>query len=159
MIVSGQGDAKLGRTDVGLRAGSGKLGDKWPEKHKAAHQARNRIARKSDDMDDLAVYLDVSVHQRLAWPHGDLPEIELDSKLLQRAMHEVPVSDGSTANCNQNVDIALQAVFYRLLDFRGIIGNDPLVLRSPAGSPHDLGNSHAVRRNDLILSGYLARKH
>ncbi len=99
------------------------------------------------------------MHQRFGRPHGDLPEIEVDAQFLQRAMDKVPVTDRSSADCDQNVDAALQAIFYCLLYFNGIIGNDPLILGSPACSSYDLGNSNTVRCNDLVFSGYLARSN
>ncbi|MNE67815.1 hypothetical protein D3C80_1634450 [compost metagenome] len=110
-------------------------------------------------MHDLAVHFDAPIHQGLAGPHGDLPEVEIDALFLQCSMHKIPVTDGSAADRHQNVDAALQAVCYCPFDFGRIIRNDPFIMWRSAGSPYYLGDSNAVRCNNLVFSGCFPRRN
>ena len=70
-----------------------------PQEDHGADQGRDRVARQAR----APGRADTAEHQRLARPHGDLPEVELEPLLAQHALHQIVVADRGAAGGDEQV--------------------------------------------------------
>ena len=94
--------------------------------------------------------------QRLARPHGDLPEIQRHALTAERLLHKVVVADRSTAGGHQQVQPG--GLAHARGQRRAIVGADAEIDRRRRPSLRaSRPDSHGVRAGDLAAFGRLAR--
>src|SRR4029453_12520816 len=123
------------------------------KKHVSRDHGRNRVPRQAED----TLMPQPPIEEGLAWAHGDLPKINLQSFRLERARHEIAFANRRAAYGHKNIGGASspgqrdQAL--------GIVLGDAELHGLPASLLDQSGESDWHRGDDLVFAKFGAHWH
>ena len=126
-------------------------GDGGTQEDQAAHEGGHGVSRQAEHRR----FAQAPEHERLAGPHGDAPEVDVESRVAENGPHEVVVADGGAADGHEHVRAPRSGGEgpERLLGVEGDAEVDGL----GAGLLHEGAEADVVGAHDLVGSQRLAR--